>query len=80
MIRPGVSTGLKPPFRWGIELGLDGNGQSLQLNKIVTCEFGCCGVVTFHLMDQNPEKRVYRERHRKGDRDSEMGREKASES
>lgn len=33
-------------------------------------------MVTFHLMDQNPEKRVYRERHRKGDRDSEMGRRK----
>lgn len=37
-------------------------------------------MAAFHLMDQNPEKRVYRERHREGDRDREMGREKASES
>lgn len=33
-------------------------------------------MAAFHLMDQNPEKRVYRERHREGDRDREMGRRK----
>lgn len=57
-----------------VELGLSGSDQSLPLNGTITREFGCCGVAIFHLMDQNPEKRVYRERERETDTAKETGR------
>lgn len=50
------------------ELELRSISPSLQVNGTVTSECGCCGVATFHLLDEKPRKRVCREMERQTDR------------